>query len=320
MSLKSAPINYSGPEIDCILKKFPLTTAGFRRALEDSIGQVRGNFKAVQERLVIQTLPEKHQVEYATLRRKHADLRSQLFFQLAMGLVGTCDKCGVTTSFRCSWNEWQSFCSNTCSNDHVMSTRKQTLMERHGVDNVAKLASVRKKLSKFMPGVKNRILDITIPNAPTPPRGMRFCAYALLDQSTGPSVYGRYRFQHTPLYAGKGGAARIIDHYKAAHRNSARGRAPGLYERIYALAKKHGEFPPYVVFWFKTEIEAFEAERELIATIGRLNNRTGPLFNAEPGGYGGVRGTRMSDARKRELSDQLQQHLSQIRRSTKCPQ
>lgn len=289
--------HWNGWEVDKLLKTFPLTTAKLRRALPAAIEQVKSEYKAVQERLVLQRLPEKVSAEYQSLRNRHPQIRSQLFFQLAMGLVGVCDKCGVTTSFRCSKNEWQSFCSNVCANDHVLKARTKTWKAKYGVDNPTKHASVRKKLSIAQTG-NCRVVPVEAPLPPAPPYkpDSRFYVYAIMDPRKDALQSGGYKFKHEPFYIGKGHGGRVLDHFKTAHRK----KDPKSL-RISRIAEETGDFPPVRIFRCKSELEAYNLEIKLIHQIGRRGLRTGPLHNLTAGGEG-ISGMVFTDTHRKNIS------------------
>ena len=83
----------------------------------------------------------------------------------------------------------------------------------------------------------------------------------------------------TPFYVGKGKGKRINDH------GTTRGRLKEV-NAVLARLKASGETClRAIVRGGLTENEAFEAERDLIAQIGRAPN--GPLVNCNDGGWGG---------------------------------
>lgn len=99
-------------------------------------------------------------------------------------------------------------------------------------------------------------------------------------------VYVIFRPCGTPCYVGKGKGGRWKDHITNA-------RNPHL-RNIYARA--NGDLPIVKVREHLTEMEAFEAEKELIKALGRKANG-GPLVNFTDGGDG-VTGLVHSDATK----------------------
>ena len=86
-------------------------------------------------------------------------------------------------------------------------------------------------------------------------------------------------FNVKPVYIGKGKGKRYLKH---------------LYDnkktKLTALNKfliTNNTVPCYVILeYFNNEIDAFKKEIELIATVGRENKETGPLYNLTAGGEG----------------------------------
>lgn len=102
-------------------------------------------------------------------------------------------------------------------------------------------------------------------------------------------VYVIFRLNGTPCYVGKGKGNRYLDHAKGSHNIHLR--------RIYK--KSDRELPAVILQEGLCEQDAFAAEMALIAVIGRLGNKTGPLVNMTDGGEGTSGHVVSADARAR---------------------
>jgi len=92
--------------------------------------------------------------------------------------------------------------------------------------------------------------------------------------------YKGYKFSYEPFYIGKGCGTRLHDHLKRDKCNIIKTE---IIEELLNLQLK-----PIIIKYkqYLFENEAFELEKLLIKTIGRIINLTGPLSNIQPGGEG----------------------------------
>lgn len=113
-----------------------------------------------------------------------------------------------------------------------------------------------------------------------------FYIYLLCDpRKLGQYAYGDHSFAFEPFYVGKGHGNRAWNHTSIIKRG---GKSANPHkDRIIAKLLKQGLSP--VIEILKeglTEDEAFELEKLLIGTIGRVNLKLGPLSNMSEGGEG----------------------------------
>jgi len=130
----------------------------------------------------------------------------------------------------------------------------------------------------------------------------KYYVYVYLDP-TKPGTY-RYPFEHgaycpkfEPIYvgAGSGKRYRFFLLFKSRIKNEA------LYNKIVKIRERNFRQDPIVK---KIKIglsrnESFEWETKLIIAIGRLNLKTGPLFNRTNGGPGSVGVIRSKESKKK---------------------
>lgn len=112
-----------------------------------------------------------------------------------------------------------------------------------------------------------------------------FYVYVLLDQTKpGNYKYGRWTFKYEPFYVGKGKDTRCFHHFVCL---SNKQRRSPKEKRIHYIHRRTGEEPKVVIKKRNlTEVDAFNYERILIATIGREDRKEGPLLNRCAGGDG----------------------------------
>lgn len=108
------------------------------------------------------------------------------------------------------------------------------------------------------------------------------------------------RFNHRPIYVGKGQGSR-----KFAHVVEANSGAKGNHKlRILRKLKRKNIAPIIKCTSYVTEFLAFAAEIDFIAGIGRYNLHTGPLVNLTDGGEG-ASGAIRSEEEKLNLSKHM---------------
>ena len=112
-----------------------------------------------------------------------------------------------------------------------------------------------------------------------------FYCYVLLDpRKPGNYDYGRKaKFSHEPFYVGKGHGERSEAHIKEALRNQRHNHKEA---RIRKIISEGYEVIVVRTKTLSTESRAFARERELVASIGRRVDGTGPLTNLTHGGEG----------------------------------
>jgi len=134
--------------------------------------------------------------------------------------------------------------------------------------------------------------------------GNNFYIYIYLDpRKPGKFCYGRYRFDYEPFYVGKGQKRRCI---------VSQGRNRFLDRKI----KKIGKIIVTIYKSNLAEEKAFELEKRLIARIGRIDLKKGPLCNLTDGGEGGSNPSKetrrlLSDAKKGKSPGNKGKHLSE---------
>ena len=114
-----------------------------------------------------------------------------------------------------------------------------------------------------------------------------YYVYILLDtRKPGPFKYGRHTFAFKPFYVGKGKGTRHDAHLRMARGNGKRSESQKSI-KIRNIVKQTGEVPEVKrVKENMFEQDAFDFERKLVQTIGRLQLKTGPLTNLSDGGEG----------------------------------
>lgn len=109
-----------------------------------------------------------------------------------------------------------------------------------------------------------------------------YYVYVYLDPRK-PMASGDFEFE--PFYVGKGKGYRASVHLQASHRKSDKNRLK--VNRMLAIEKATGAPPPFVRFRENlSQEEASKLEVELIAKLGRLDKKQGPLTNLSDGGDG----------------------------------
>lgn len=111
-----------------------------------------------------------------------------------------------------------------------------------------------------------------------------FYVYALLDpRKPGAFRYGRWVFNYEPFYIGKGKGNRCLSHFD----NSSSKKMSFKNSKIKKIRAETGS-DPLLIYKKKnlTEKEAFDAEKTLIARVGRKDRKLGPLANLTDGGEG----------------------------------
>lgn len=91
-------------------------------------------------------------------------------------------------------------------------------------------------------------------------------------------VYIIHNEHNLPIYVGKGAKNRAYSHLKQSHNKRL--------NRKLAKMKKEGHIPFIKLIPVENDALAFEMEMLLIALIGRLDKKTGSLYNLTDGGDG----------------------------------
>ncbi len=114
-----------------------------------------------------------------------------------------------------------------------------------------------------------------------------YYVYIYLDpRKSGTYIYGKYDFDHQPIYVGKG----------------KRKRAYYFERRNFLLRAKLEKFEKPIVFILGeklTEQEAFSIEKDAISSIGLLFYNKGPLCNLTTGGEGPSGASRSKETREK---------------------
>lgn len=109
----------------------------------------------------------------------------------------------------------------------------------------------------------------------------RFYVYVLLDSSKiGNYIYGDYCFSYEPFYIGKGCGNR--------YKKTIYDKSPIKKNKISDLKRREIEIITSLYISDITNDEAIEYEIDMIKSIGRIDNKTGPLCNATDGGDGRI--------------------------------
>jgi hypothetical protein len=96
-----------------------------------------------------------------------------------------------------------------------------------------------------------------------------FYVYVYLDpRKPGKYVYGEYEFDYEPFYVGKGNGKRAYAHLRG-----------GTNKKFIDNIKEIGL--PIIIFYAKglTDYDAYILEGKINKSVGRLINKTGPLYN-----------------------------------------
>lgn len=117
----------------------------------------------------------------------------------------------------------------------------------------------------------------------------RFYVYVYLDpRKCGKYVYGEYEFEYEPFYVGKGYGERYKWHLYESKCDRRYGRVNGFkINKINKIKKDTGLDP--IIIKYKTDMtesNAIELEIDMIASIGRIGLKCGPLVNGTDGGEG----------------------------------
>ncbi|MCK5019934.1 MAG: GIY-YIG nuclease family protein [Candidatus Peribacteraceae bacterium] len=138
---------------------------------------------------------------------------------------------------------------------------------------------------------------------------MRYYVYVYLDpRKKGLFNYGKYKFKYEPFYIGKSGnrgkyGPREYDHLVEAKRGIKR-------DNIYKFNKirkiLNSGFSPiiYKLYENLNNKDASDLEIDLIYSIGRYNEKTGPLTNITSGGEG-VCGISMTEERRLKIKEYM---------------
>jgi hypothetical protein len=107
-------------------------------------------------------------------------------------------------------------------------------------------------------------------------------------------VYVIFDLAGVPRYVGKGKGKRWLDHEKkgADHAN------PALRSLIKKAQLQGMELPKFKLREGLTEAVAYDIEALFIRTIGRRDLKTGPLYNLNDGGMGGVNASASTRAKQ----------------------
>ncbi len=269
----------------------------FRRILE----KVRRENKYAFERKVLQELERYPKLlqRYQSFKEETEGMDTNLRYYLFQGNdYGACKGCGKPTKWRATWNRFLDYCSTKCANEYVVEARKETWLEKYGVDNTSKLPEIRAKISKAVSKIQRELgrTKRKIPVHEYQKRGydvpvyktdkVEFYVYVLLD-TRKPGTYsyneGKFIFDYEPFYVGKGRRNRAFSHFRYIDKYNQH-----KYSVIKKILKITGNFPRAVLSKTFSEQKAHEYEKRLILDIGRTDLGTGPLTNKTAGGEGAV--------------------------------
>jgi len=128
----------------------------------------------------------------------------------------------------------------------------------------------------------------------------RFYVYALLDpRKPGKYVYEKYEFEYEPFYVGKGEGKRMYKHTTVKAELDKKTHKANKIKKLLSENKK-----PEIIVIQKGLMEnaAYKIEIKCIATIGRLNIKTGPLTNVTEGGGGSAVDVIFTEERREKMS------------------
>jgi hypothetical protein len=112
----------------------------------------------------------------------------------------------------------------------------------------------------------------------------RFYVYVYLDpRKPGKVSYGSFLFDYRPMYVGKGQNNRDIAHIKFIKKLSKQSKNAHFYNSLHKILKLGLRQKVIRLYENLTEKQAFEKEDEVIVSIGRLCDNSGPLLNKSVG-------------------------------------
>lgn len=112
-----------------------------------------------------------------------------------------------------------------------------------------------------------------------------FYVYIYLDpRKEGIFKYGKYKFDYEPFYIGKGSLNRLYDHIRMISYDKSNLIKSSKIKHIISEC----DCQPIVIKYQDclSEKDAFDLEKIMIRTIGRISIKTGPLSNLTDGGDG----------------------------------
>lgn len=116
-----------------------------------------------------------------------------------------------------------------------------------------------------------------------------YYVYALLDtRKPGRFKYGPWVFKFEPFYVGKGSGGRVHHHMRLRPSTKVSPKSNSLKsKKIRNIVKTTGEIPEHrIIKSNMLEQDAYNLERRVVQTIGRVQLKTGPLTNRSDGGEG----------------------------------